>query len=493
MGVKKSFFKDVAYSGVSKYSTMIIALIVTAVLSRILSPEDFGIVAIATVFITFFNLLSDFGFATAIVQFKDLTDSNVRSIFGWSFWLAVVLSFSFFFASPLIASFYEKPLLATICKILSLQIFFTTINVVPNALLLKSKKFNIIAVRTLTIHVFCGIISVVGAFNGLGVYSLLINPVAGNLITFVVNVSYLKIGITFLPDLSSLKKIFSFSIFQFLFNFINYIGNNLDKMIIGKIVSLAGLGYYEKAYRLGQMPAQTINGVISPVLHPYLSDYQNQPKKLLDVYDRMNRILLTISSSVAAFCLLCSRELVLLVFGPQWIESIEYFAIISVTIITNLASSPTGAILQSSNKTKLLFILGFINVVVAISGLCVGAFVFGSIRAICLMGIVSSIISFINTYIATYKFCFKKSPIPILRFFAVPLFYFIIVGLGGYYLTALYGWSGILGPLLLKTISWLIATIVFLQLFSPFKPSLYYKMLFSYIGKKMNRNSGGAF
>ncbi len=484
MGTKKKFAIDVVYSGISKYTTIVIALIVTGVLSRILTPEDFGVVAIATVFITFFNLLSDFGFATAIVQFKDLTNYDIRSIFGWSFWLAVLLSLCFFFFSPHIADFYDKPLLAIICKLLCLQIFFTTINVVPNALLLKAKKFNVIAVRTMAIHVFCGIVSIVGALNGLGVYSLLINPIFGNLINFVVNVSYLKININIWPEISSLKKIFSFSIYQFLFNFINYVGNNLDKMIIGKMISLGGLGYYEKAYRLGQVPAQTINGVISPVLHPYLSDYQNQPDKLLNVYDRMNRILLTISFTVSAFCLLCSKELVLLVFGPQWLESVEYFALISVTIATHLASSPTGAILQASNKTRLLFVLGTINVVIALVCLCIGAFVFGSIRAICIMGIVSSVVCFINTYITTYKCCFHQSPFPIFRFAIIPLSYFLIVGVGGYLVSSRVEDVFLFLIFVIKGVAWFVVTLIFLQLLTPFKPTLYYELLISKIRRK---------
>ena len=223
MGVRKNFAKDVVYSGISKYSTIIIALIVTAVLSRILTPSDFGVVAIATVFITFFTLLSDFGIAAAIVQFKDLTKIDISNIFGWSFWLAVLLSSVFFLCAPFIASFYDNPLLNTICRLLSLQIFFATLNIVPNALLLKEKKFNVIAIRTLSIQIVCGTTAVVGALNGLGIYALLINPIVGIFINLVVNVVYMKLTIRLFPEFEPLKKILLFSIFKFLFNFINYI------------------------------------------------------------------------------------------------------------------------------------------------------------------------------------------------------------------------------------------------------------------------------
>lgn len=481
MGTRKNFAKDVVYSGISKYSTIIIALIVTAVLSRILTPDDFGVVAIATVFIAFFNLLSDFGIAAAIVQFKDLTKKDISNIFGWSFWLAVLLSTTFFFCSPFIGSFYGNPLLTPICRFLSLQIFFATLNIVPNALLLKNKKFNVIAIRTLTIQILCGIVSVIVALNGVGVYALLINPILGIFINLVINVVYMKMTINLLPAFSSLKKIFSFSIFQFLFNFVNYIGNNLDKMIIGKAINMSGLGYYEKAYRLGQMPAQTINKVIGPVLHPYLSDYQKQPDKLLNVYDKMNRILLTLSFPMSAFCLLCSRELVLIVFGSQWVESIVYFAIISITITTHLASSPTGSILQANNKTNLLFYLGVINTCLSIISLSIGAFVIGSIKGICYMGIISSILGFINTYVATYKLCFGKSPLPIFLFTLRPLIYFLIVGVMGFFITTHFVIPNLFISFFVKILIWITATFVFAQFYTPFKPTEYYNVIKSKI------------
>ncbi len=481
MGVRKNFAKDVVYSGISKYSTIIIALIVTAVLSRILTPSDFGVVAIATVFITFFNLLSDFGIATAIVQFKDLTVDDIKSIFAWTFWLAVLLSMAFYFISPFISSYYDNSKLQTICQLLSVQIFFATLNIVPNALLLKEKKFNVIAVRTLSIQLSCGIISVITAFNGLGVYSLLINPILGIFVNFLINAFYVHLPISLIPTMKSMRKIFSFSIFQFLFNFINYIGNNLDKMIVGKTISLAGLGYYEKAYRLGQMPAQTILGVISPVLHPYLSDYQSSPEIILSVYNKLNKLLLSISFPISAYCFFCSRDLILLIFGSQWVESITYFAILSVTISTSLATSPTGAVLLASNKTKLLFILGSLNVCIALSLLCVGAFLFGSIMAICIMGVISSIICFILTYIASYKYCFKKTPFPVFLFTLRPLSFFVLFGIIGILTDPFFSNYNIILSLFLKTIIWMVSTFIFLKTCTPFNPVFYFNRVKSKI------------
>ena len=484
---QRMFLKDVVYSGISKYSTIIIVLIVTSILARLLSPSDFGVVAIATVFITFFNLVSDFGIATAVVQFKDLSQEDIKSIFGWTFWIAVVLSSSFYFCAPLLSSFYDNSLLKSVCQLLSLQIFFATLNIVPNALLLKQKKFNVIAARTLSIQILCGVASVAVAFNGGGIYSLLINPIVGMFLNLVINVFYIRLTIKLIPEVASIEKIFSFSSYQFLFNFINYIGNNLDKMIIGKTISIAGLGYYEKAYRLEQLPAQTVLGVVGPVLHPYLSDYQNRPDKILEIYNKLNRILLTISFPISAYCLLCAKELILMVFGYQWVESILYFSIMSITVTTNLATSPTGSVLQASNQTKLLFYMGTINVLVALIGLCIGAFVFRTILAICVIGVFSSIICFIITYYLSYKFCFKASPMPVFLYSLKPLTCFLFIGGLGYIIDTYWSYPQLMISLIFKTIIWLTVLIVFLHFFSPYKPAIIINTIILFFNRKIGR------
>lgn len=162
-----------------------------------------------------------------------------------SFWVAVVLAFAFFLLAPLIAFFYEQPILTNICRWLSLQVFFTTFNIVPNSLLLREKKFNIIAYRNVSIQLLCGTLAVWAAFTGWGIYALIITPILSAIITLIVNVYYMKLSIRFKPDIAPMKLIFSYSVYQFLFDLVNYFGRNLDKLIIGKFINVAQLGYYE--------------------------------------------------------------------------------------------------------------------------------------------------------------------------------------------------------------------------------------------------------
>lgn len=408
MSIRASFVKGIGYIAVAKYSGIVIGLVITSILARILTPSDFGMIAIATVFIVFFSLLSDMGIAPAIIQFKQLTKNDFSSIFGFTFWIGLLLALLFYWLSPKIALFYSEPKLISICRILSLQIFFVTLNIVPQTLLLREKKFNIVAIRNVIIQALCGILAVIWACNGGGIYALLVSPILGSGLALVVNVIYMKLRIRLTFSTAPIRCIFSYSVYQFLFNFVNYFGRNLDKIIIGKTISVSSLGYYEKSYRLMLLPIENINGVIAPVLHPYLSDCQNDLNKLHSLYNQMTKILITVGCLVSGSLFLCSRELILLVFGEQWEAAVPCFRILSLSVATQISTVSIGSFMQACNRTKLLFKLGLLNVVNAIIGLLIAAFIFGSIEAISVAFVITAFISAINSFYAIYHYCFHS-------------------------------------------------------------------------------------
>jgi teichuronic acid exporter len=476
MGTKMFFLKGVAFIAAARYSGILVNLLVTSILARLLLPVDFGVIAISTVFIVFFSFLSNFGIGPAIIQFKQLTQDDFRSIFGMSFWVAVVLAFAFFLLAPLIAFFYEQPILTNICRWLSLQVFFTTFNIVPNSLLLREKKFNIIAYRNVSIQLLCGTLAVWAAFTGWGIYALIITPILSAIITLIVNVYYMKLSIRFKPDIAPMKLIFSYSVYQFLFDLVNYFGRNLDKLIIGKFINVAQLGYYEKSYRLMLMPIENINGVLSPVLLPYLSESQNNLGKILLVYSRMTRILIYISFPLAAFLFCCSEELILLVFGSQWLEAIPCFTILTLSVATQIPTYPAGSVLQACNQTKILFKLGNINVAITILGLLIAVFVFGTIESIAFAFVITAFLVAVNTLYTIYNRCFHTSMRVVLFMVIKPLLLSVVIIVVLKLLEYLVPMPFLLS-LFTKCIFWLFMLFMFFQNFTEYKPLSYLSKL----------------
>ena len=172
--LKSQLFSGVFYTALAKYSGVVISLVVAGVLARLLSPDDFGIVAIATVIIAFFNLFTDMGVSPAIVQHKTLTREELSDIFSFTVWTGIGISVLFFAASWLIAGYYNSDILRTLCQLLSVNLFFASATIVPGALFYRNKEFKFIAVRSFVIQISAGAAAVTAALCGAGLYALII-------------------------------------------------------------------------------------------------------------------------------------------------------------------------------------------------------------------------------------------------------------------------------------------------------------------------------
>ena len=236
--IKHQLFSGVFYTALAKYSGIIISLVVAGILARLLSPDDFGVVAIATVIIAFFNLFTDMGISPAIVQHKSLTKEELSDIFSFTVWTGIGISILFFAASWLIAGYYGSGILRTLCQLLSVNLFFASANIVPGALFYRNKEFKFIAVRSFIIQIAGGAGAITAALCGAGLYALIINPILSSILIFVISYQRYPQRLRFTLGLKVLRKIFSYSAYQFLFNVINYFSRNLDKLLIGKYMSL---------------------------------------------------------------------------------------------------------------------------------------------------------------------------------------------------------------------------------------------------------------
>lgn len=462
---KREMMSGVFYTALSKYSGIVVSLLVTAVLARALSPSDFGIVAIATVFIFFFSIFSDLGIGAAVVQNRTLDKKDLNHLYSFSVYLGFFLALVFWACSPLISAYYNDATLNPVCQILSLSILFNTVNLVPNALLLKNKRFKFIAVRTLFIQIALGALSVGLALVGVGVYALLVNPVLGALIQFVVNYRQYPQSFFFHVDKSSLMKIASFSVYQFLFSFVNYFTRNLDKLLIGRAIGLQTLGYYEKSYRLMLLPLQNITSVITPVMHPIFAEFQDELKMQRDKYLGVIRLLALIGFPLSVFLYFTASELILIMFGEQWKASIPIFKILSLTVWCQVIGSSQGTIFQATNQTKRLFITGSINAVVNVAGLLIGVYVYGTAEGVAWMMVITFYIGIWNFwYIFRYLF---HSPIAHFVKAMLPgIYLMLVVGvlIGGlsYYMEEVSIWIS----LICKGAVYCLITLLALQLYS---------------------------
>lgn len=399
---------------VSKYSNIFIQLIINSILARILTPDDYGIVAIITVFISFFTTIADMGIGPAIIQNKDLNKKEISDIFIFTFFTAIIVSIGFICFSYPLAFFYKNDIYISLGMILSIGIFFNVLNIVPNSLLLKEKKFKELGIRTIIINIICGIITIILALNGIKYYALVINTVLVGFFTFIFNYYYSKLKIIFSFSFNSLKKIREFSTYQFAFNFINYFSRNLDNLLIGKFMGQVPLGYYDKAYKLMLYPVQNLTHVITPVLHPILSDYQDNVEIIYKQYMKITKILAILGIYFSVYCFFSAEEIIYIMFGKQWNQSVLSFKILSISICIQMILSSSGTIFQATNETKKMFIAGTLGAIANVSAIIIGV-ICGKIEYVAIGIVIAYLINFITGFYLLINRVFKKKLIDFLR------------------------------------------------------------------------------
>jgi PST family polysaccharide transporter len=398
-----SIKKATLINAVSKYSTVVLNIFFTAILSRILTPADYGIVAIVTVFTPFFSVLANLGMGTAVIQDKTLTDIEVNHIFTFSLYIALGFAALFCLFGFFVAWFYQNTVYIPICFILSVSLFFNTVNMIPDAILLKEKRFLLLGIRLIVVNIVTYSITVILALYGFKYYTLVIQSVFSALFILIWNLKNAKLRLVLKIDFCTIKKIREYSGYQFGFSFINYFSRNLDKLVIGKVMGNVLLAQYDKAYRLMLYPLQNITWVITPSLHPIISEHQYDKEWIYQRYIRIIKFLSLLGVFVTAVCFWCSEESIILVFGDQWYEAVGCFKWLSLSVWVQIINGSAGSIYQSIGNTKLMFQSGICHVAIMVVSIILGILT----RDLVSFSLIVSI-GFIIRFLAEYFFLIKK-------------------------------------------------------------------------------------
>lgn len=416
--IKDILVKGVLWTAIAKYSGIIISMVSSIILARMLCPEDFGIIAIANILSIFLSMFSDMGIGAAIIQKRELNENDYNHIFSCSVYLGVLLAILMILFSSPFANYYGDTRIITICRILSVVLILNTWNMVPNSLLLKNKRFKFLAKRTLIFQIIGFFITIIAVYITKSLYSLLISTTITSIGCFIVSYRQYPLKFIIKFDIHPLKKVFSYSFFIFAFNIFNYFTRNLDKLIIGKYFSLQDLGYYEKSYNLMMMPIGNITHVITPVIHPVFADYQHDLFKMAEYYSKIIKLLASISFPLGTFLFFAADNIIILLYGEKWIDSVPAFEILSISIPCQMIISTTGSVFQASNHTDWFFYAGCFHSILTIIGFFVGAIFFNVVEAIAWAFVITMTMQTIIALFIIFNIIFRVKP----WMFLVPIF-----------------------------------------------------------------------
>lgn len=420
-----SLKKAAVINAAGKYSKILLQIIVEVILARLLTPYDYGIVAVVTVFTTFFTTLADMGLGAAIIQIKSLTKKDIDDIYSFTVYLSVGLMIIFALLAYWIASFYHNHVYVGIGQLLSIALLFNGLNMVPNGILNREKKFGTIAVRTVVVYVISVIITIALAYFGWKYYALVVQAILVAVLTFVWNFISTKPRFSLKFSFTPLKRVASYSGFQFAFSLLNYFSRNLDNLLAGKFFGSTDLGYYNKSYNLMQYPVGNLTGILTPVLHPVLSDYQHQVDTMYKKYMRVVRLLAAVGIYAQTICIFAAPEIIGIMYGKQWQNSVVVFQLLGISIATQIINSSNGGLFQALGNTRMLFITGCINTATTVLSIIGGIFIGKTIYSLALWISISYILNFVVSFFFLIKLGFKKSILEFLK----ELFPYICLGI----------------------------------------------------------------
>ena len=369
----------------SKVVNVLVQLVITMVLARLLTPSEYGTVAVLTVFSALFTILADAGIPTAIAQSQDLEEIDYGRLFFLSLLIGLVLAASFFALSFGIAWFYGDSIYIPLGALMTLAVLFNALNMVPNGILIKQRKFKLIGLRLVVCSVVVGSIAILFAFLGFGCYAIVLNTVLTSLFVLVWNLagSHLKMSVGDLRGV--IGKVGAFSAYNLGSNTIYWFASNVDSLLVGKLFGASALGYYNKAYNLYGYPLSILTAPITDTILPFLAPLQNDTKALRSRFLRVFRKVSFISALCTAGMNVCATEIILIMYGDNWLPSIPLLATLAFAVYSRGVNSAFSALLNATGYPKLLMRSTAINTVITLTLIFVGG-ALGSVEslAICI-------------------------------------------------------------------------------------------------------------
>ena len=342
------------------------------VLARLLTPQDFGLIAMVTAVIGFVTMFKDMGLSMATVQKAEINHGQISTLFWTNVALSLCVMLVTAALAPVIAWFYGEPRLTWITLALAGAFIFGGLTVQHQALLRRQMRFGSLALIQI-VSMLVGIITaIIAAFYGAGYWALVFMELAGA-VTRAIAV-WATCG--WRPGLpvsgSGVRQMLAFGGNLTGFNFLNYFARNLDNILIGWCWGVAPLGLYSKAYGLLMLPIQQIRGPIDAVAIPALSRLQDDPEQYSRYYYRAVNMIAFISMPLVAVMAGLSHEIIGIVLGQQWIGAANIFKALAFAAVLQPVLGTAGWVLISLGQAKRLMYWGLISVPAILLSVIVG-------------------------------------------------------------------------------------------------------------------------
>ena len=375
----------------------VVALVVSWILARVLGPEEYGTIAMVTVFTTIMQVFVDSGLGNALIQKKDADNLDFSTVFYFNVVVCVLMYSIMFFAAPLISDFYENPELTPIVRVQSLMLIISGVRNVQQAYVSRHMLFKRFFLVTLGGTLGAAVVGIVMAYLGFGVWSL----VAQYLFNLAASTALLWITVKWRPtkafSFERLKALFTYGWKILISKLLDTLYNEARQLIIGKVYTESDLAFYNEGKKLPHLAVTDINSSIDSVLLPTMSNVQDDKSRVCAMTRRSIKISTYIMMPVMLGLAVCAEPLITLMLTEKWLPCVPYLRVFCITYAFYPIHTANLNAIKAMGRSDLFLILEIIKKAIGVVLLLVTMFQGVMVMAYSLL--VSTLIaSFVNAF-----------------------------------------------------------------------------------------------
>ena len=399
-----------------------ITFIVGIILARLLSPREFGLIGMLTVFIAVSESFINSGFSSALIRKKDCTNTDFSTVFYFNLAAGVLFFILLYLSAPAISGFFDEPELTAILQVMGVVLIIDSLTIIQRTILTKRIDFKLQARISVIASIGSGVVAIAMAFNGFGVWAL----VAQRLVKQGLNSLFLWIWNRWKPMLvfsvKSFKELFGFGSKLLISGLIDTLYRNVYYIIIGKFFSAQELGFYTKANEFKNLPSQNLNAIIGRVTYPVLSTLQDDIPRLRNNYQKLIRSVMFITFILMMGMAAVAEPMIHALIGAKWEPAIIYLQMLCFVGMMYPLHALNLNMLQVQGRSDLFLKLEIIKKIIAIPTIFIGI-IFGIKMMIAGMMLNTLIAYYLNSYWSGrfIGYSFKKQVSDILPSFFLAL------------------------------------------------------------------------
>lgn len=373
--LKEKTVKGVGWSAIDSIARYGITFFVSIVLARLLSPDEYGLIGIITVFITVFNGIVDGGFTNALIRKQDVADQDYNTAFITNLVVSVFLAILLFLLSPLIAAFFEREELTMLTRVMSVIVVVNGLAIVQKAKLTKKVDFKTQTKITLIASVASGAVGIVLALIGFGVWALVGQQITNQSLNTLLLWIFSRWRPTFVFSVASFRELWGFGWKLLVSGLIDSIWREIYQVIVGKFYSTETLGQYTRGQQFASLFSTNISAVVQRVSYPVLSSIQDDKTRLKDGYKRVIKTTMMVTFACMLGLAAISKSMVYVLIGEKWLPCVPMLQIICFQMMLYPLHAINLNMLQVQGRSDLFLKLEIIKKTIGVIPLCLGIFI----------------------------------------------------------------------------------------------------------------------